>query len=138
MTIRRLVCSRRLVAVYSVTLALLCLLVELDGVAAKAQPRHKRRRKSMHGQTMTSYFSFLKYLYAIILVPLVGFLLYALLRDPVTPHILKELWYRLQEMVTGQKIVLDDAGVEGGAASAADVRTARSLPPSSRRHEHEA
>lgn len=121
-----------------VLITAICIVITLalcvDEVTAKAQPRHKRRRKSMQGQSMKTYFSMLKLLYAVITVPLVGFLLYAVLRDPITPHIIKELWYRLQEAVTGQKIVLDEPVVAAGGGNARDApeaaaraRTARSV-----------
>lgn len=122
------------ITVYTVTLMALMLLCEFGWAEAKAQPRHKRRHKSMHGQSMQTYFSFLKYLYAILLIPLAGFLLYAILRDPVTPHIAKEVWYRLQEMVTGQKIVLDGQEQDDHEA-AATARTARSVRGLNRPHQ---
>jgi len=115
----------RWIHIYLVALCVLCITVE---VMAKAQPRRKRRKKSMDDQNMQSFFRMFKLIYAAVLIPLGGFLLYALLRDPVTPHIAKELWYRLQEAVTGQKIVIDDHGVaravprtgaEGAASSTA-------------------
>ena len=115
-------------AVVAHAAAVLLLCAAMGGADAAHQPRRKRRRKSVDGQSMQTYFSALKWLYAAIIIPLFLFLLYAVLRDPVTPHILKELWYRAQEAVTGQKIVLD-----GDAPTSAETRPARGV-----NHAHQA
>lgn len=93
---------------YVVVLAVMCLSVE---VMASAQPRHKRRKRSAGDEKMQTFLNMFKFIYAAVLIPLGAFLLYAILRDPVTPHLAREIWYRVQEAITGQKIVIDDQGV---------------------------
>ena len=91
-------------------LALCCVCVAVEVAAQRAQPRHKRRKRKMGDSKMQSFFGMFKFVYAAVLIPLGAFLLYAILRDPVTPHLAKEIWYRIQEAATGQKIVIDENG----------------------------
>jgi hypothetical protein len=81
---------------------LLCLGVEFLQIFADAESKKKRKKKkSKYAFTRSDQFiRIAKILLCLSFLPPIFTFIYYVVRDPVTPHVLMELWYRLRESTT--------------------------------------
>ena len=75
--------------------AVLCFLLAPDVVEGK-----KRRKKNEASAKMKGFWRVFKILLGITLAPPLCTFFYYLIRDPVTPHLFMEIWYRFKDHMT--------------------------------------
>ena len=91
-----------------ISLLLLGELLTLE--AARSTPRSRRRKKRSSGEYVPGQFLvIMKYLVLLVFAPAILFFVYSIVRDPVTPHLVWELFMRCRERLSGN---LGDTGVK--------------------------
>ena len=79
-----------------------CLIIVLFYVFAFEFVEAKKKRKPGVAQKkMEGFWKVVKYLLFFLLAPPILTFVYYLVRDPMTPHIIMELWYRCKDKTTG-------------------------------------
>ena len=81
---------------------LFCLGVEFLQIFADAETKKKRKKKKNKYAFNRSneFIKIAKILLCLSFLPPIFTFIYYIVRDPVTPHVLMELWYRLRESTT--------------------------------------
>ena len=99
----------------SICLVSLVLLGEfLSSEAARSTPRSRRRKKERNAEYVPGQFLvIIKYLVLLVFGPAILFFVYSIVRDPVTPHLVWELFMRCRERLSGN---LGDTGLKPRSA----------------------
>lgn len=81
---------------------LLLALLTTSTSAQKSTPSRRRRQKSKTGTYFPKTFqTVIKYLIFILFGPVILFFVYSVARDPVTPHLMWEMFMRCRERISG-------------------------------------